>query len=322
MSRWQSAGEELAKLLQGVTDEATIKELAQSTVESIREAYPDNINSRKKPMADVRKAFRAVFPATKKQEHKGQYFTNSGKGNVPRYEHLFFQFFTLTTDEYDAVGDDARQQWKEQQQVETPAPTPTPAPAEVAPAEVAPAESIPAESIPAPVATAKIMNISQLELDADTQKMVEDAIAHSGLSLAEFVRKSCQTYSAIVVGKAKMSNDDLTTVSTQDLLTNRVYKTHPNRAEELTRRAIYALETHNNNCTEKSQKWHINQTAIQSLTGSKPATVKEILKGCQQRLDDHNAKHDLNPYDNRKPGQKLTEVIDLAALVPDGVDVD
>ncbi|WP_414552541.1 hypothetical protein [Anabaena sp. CCY 0017] len=119
-----------------------------------------------------------------------------------------------------------------------------------------------------------------------------------------------------------MSNDDLTTVSTQDLLTNRVYKTHPNRAEELTRRAISALETHNNNCTEKSQKWHINQTAIQSLTGSKPATVKEILKGCQQRLDDHNAKHDLNPYDNRKPGQKLTEVIDLAALVPDGVDVD
>ncbi|MEA5517023.1 hypothetical protein [Nodularia sp. UHCC 0506] len=26
----------------------------------------------------------------------------------------------------------------------------------------------------------------------------------------------------------------------------------------------------------------------------------------------------LNPYDNRKPGSKLTEVIDLAALVPDG----
>ncbi|WP_414530347.1 hypothetical protein [Nodularia chucula] len=296
MSRWQSAGEELAKLLQGVTDEATIKELAQSTVESIREAYPDNINSRKKPMADVRKAFRAVFPATKKQEHKGQYFTNSGKGNVPRYEHLFFQFFTLTTDEYDAVGDDARQQWKEQQ-----------------------AKTV--EIAPAPVATAKIMNISQLELDADTQKMVEEAIAHTGISLAEFVQKSCAVYSAIVVGKAKMSNDDLTTVSTQDLLTNRVYKTHPNRAEELTRRAIAALENHNNNCTEKSQKWHINQTAIQSLTGSKPATVKEILKGCQQRLDDHNAKHELNPYDNRKPGQKLTEVIDLAALVADGLDV-
>ncbi|MEA5517299.1 hypothetical protein [Nodularia sp. UHCC 0506] len=294
MSRWQSAGEELAKLLQGVTDEATIKELAQSTVESIREAYPDNINSRKKPMTDVRKAVRAVFPATKKQEHKGQYFTNSGKGNVPRYEHLFFQFFTLTTDEYDAVGDDARQQWKEQQQVETIAPAPT----------------------------AKIMNIAQLELDPDTQKMVEEAIAHTGISLAEFVQKSCAVYSSIVVGKAKMSNDDLTTVSTQDLLSNRVYKTHPNRAEELTRRAIYALENHNNNCTEKSQKWHINQTAIQSLTGSKPATVKEILKGCQQRLDDHNAKHELNPYDNRKPGTKLTEVIDLTALVPSGEDVE
>ncbi|WP_414552529.1 hypothetical protein [Anabaena sp. CCY 0017] len=47
--------------------------------------------------------------------------------------------------------------------------------------------------------------------------------------------------------------------------------------------------------------------------------ISHNFQGCQQRLDDHNAKHDLNPYENRKPGQKLTEVIDLAALVPSGV---
>jgi hypothetical protein len=53
-----------------------------------------------------------------------------------------------------------------------------------------------------------------------------------------------------------------------------------------------------------------------------PATVKEIFKGCQQRFDDHNAKHDLNPYDNRKPGITLVEVIDLDVLVPSGEDVE
>jgi len=40
----------------------------------------------------------------------------------------------------------------------------------------------------------------------------------------------------------------------------------------------------------------------------------------QTRLDDHNAKHDLNPYDNRKGGgRKIDLEIDLVALVPDGL---
>ena len=100
------------------------------------------------------------------------------------------------------------------------------------------------------------------------------------------------------------------------------YKTHLGRADELARRATYALETHNNNCMEKAQKWHINQTAIQALTGSKPATIKAILEKYQTRLDDYNGKHDLNPYDNRKGGGRKIELeIDLVALVPDGLDV-
>lgn len=56
------------------------------------------------------------------------------------------------------------------------------------------------------------------------------------------------------------------------------YKTHPGRADKLARRAIYALEMDNNNSNEKAYKWYINQTAIQCLIGSKPATIKEILQ--------------------------------------------
>jgi len=65
----------------------------------------------------------------------------------------------------------------------------------------------------------------------------------------------------------------------------------------------------------------ITQTAIQSLTGSKPATIKAILERYQGRLDDHNIKYELNPYDNRKPGRKIDDEINLAALVPDGTSV-
>ncbi len=74
-------------------------------------------------------------------------------------------------------------------------------------------------------------------------------------------------------------------------------------------------------CTERKQKWHINQIAIQTLTGSKPVTIKRILENYQTRLDDHNAKHELNPYDNRKPGIKIDEAINLVDLVPDGLNV-
>jgi hypothetical protein len=159
-------------------------------------------------------------------------------------------------------------------------------------------------------------------LDADTQAVVEAAIAHSEMKLADFVRKACQVYAKTITGKVKQFSRELTAVSTQELKSD-AYKTHPGRAEELTRRAIYALETHNNNCTEKSQKWMITQTAIQSLTGSKPATIKAILENnYKTRLDDHNAKHGLNAYDNRKGGgRQIENEIDLAVLVPDGLDI-
>ncbi|MBD2303601.1 hypothetical protein [Nostoc sp. FACHB-190] len=300
MSKWQQVGQELAQKLKGLTDEETIKELAQSIVTEIRESYPDSINSRKKPMADIRKVLRGVYPATETQEHQGQYFTESGKGNVPRWEHLFFKHFTLSTEEYDSVGDEARSQWRSTQNIES----------EVKETTL--------------TQTLKTMNISQLELDADTQKIVEDAIAHSGVSLAEFVQKACQVYAKTVMGKVKQGDEDLSAVSTNDLMSE-TYKTHPGRAEELTRRAIYALEIYNNQFgveSDKDKKWHINQTAIQTLTGSKAATIQKILQKYQTRLTDHNAKHGLSPYDNRKPGLKIDAVIKLSELVPNGIDIN
>jgi len=165
------------------------------------------------------------------------------------------------------------------------------------------------------------MNISQMLLDAETEELVENTIEQAGMSLADFVRRACQVYAKTLVGKAKQFSEDLTAVPTKDLKSDS-YKTHPGRADELARRAIYALEMHNNTCTEKSQKWMITQTAIQSLTGSKPATIKAILEKYKTRLDDHNAKHELNAYDNRKGGGRQIDLeIDLVALVPDGLNV-
>jgi hypothetical protein len=308
MSKWEQVGQELAQKLQGIKSESKIQKLTVAVVDQIREYYEEP-NSRKTPLSKVRKAVLTAFPDTETQEHPWQYFTNKGKGNIERYQHLALKYLTLSTEEWDTVGDEARQQWKAQQQAK-----------ELEQKSEQQPEQLTEPTQPVQT-TLDDMNISQLQLDAETQQMVESAIAHSGTSLADFVRKACQVYAKTVTGKHGQYESDLTAVPTEELLTSTTYKTHPGRAEELTKRAIYALETHNNNCTEKSQKWMITQTAIQSLTGSKPATIKAILKKYKTRLDDHNNKHGLNSYDNRKPGRKIDDEIDLAALVPDGLDI-
>ncbi|WGV25220.1 hypothetical protein [Halotia branconii] len=157
------------------------------------------------------------------------------------------------------------------------------------------------------------MNIALLELDIQTQQMVNDAIVDSGISPDDFVTKACRAYAGTIVNKVTQVSEDLDTVSTKQLMADG-YRTDPNRSEQLIKLAILALENHNNNCTEKSQKWHINQNILQSLTRSQPKTVNEILQKYKTRLDDHNDKHGLNPSDNCKPEIKIEQSINLAEI--------
>jgi hypothetical protein len=165
------------------------------------------------------------------------------------------------------------------------------------------------------------MKIESLKLDANTQQKVQDALDYSGMPLAEFIQKACTIYATTLTGKAKQFDSDLSGVDTQELLSPK-YKTHPGRAREMVRRAIRAIKIHNSEMvSETGDRWHINQTAIQSLTGSKPQTVKEILADYQDDIDSHNATHELTPYLNRKADKrKIEDVIDVAALVPNGIE--
>ena len=95
------------------------------------------------------------------------------------------------------------------------------------------------------------------------------------------------------------------------------YKTYPGRADKLARRAIYTREMHNNNSTEKSTSGIL----IRLLSNvSQVASLPQLKKF--YRLDDHNAKHDLNPYDNRQGNDRKIDLeIDLVALVQNGQEM-
>ncbi len=93
MAKWDEVGQELVKKLGSVKKESTIQKLAVAVVEQIRESYEEP-NSRRAPLSKVRKAVLEAFPDTETQEHPWQYFTNKGKGNIERYQHLALKYLT------------------------------------------------------------------------------------------------------------------------------------------------------------------------------------------------------------------------------------
>ena len=169
--------------------------------------------------------------------------------------------------------------------------------------------------------TLKDLNISQLELDAETQGIVEQALNQTGMDLAEFVQRSLQVYAKTVTGKTRKQGEDLSQVSTSDLLNEDKFRTHPGRVEELTKRVIRAMMIHNDEvAVDNDHRWAITQSVITEITGSRASSVKPIVEEFKTMIDEHNAKYDLNNYSNRKgKGRDITQEIKLVDLVPDGI---
>ncbi|MHC5833834.1 MAG: hypothetical protein ACYT04_000000102005, partial [Nostoc sp.] len=89
-------------------------------------------------------------------ETPGYYWTNSGKGQVERFEHLALYYFSTK-----------EERWTEEKETTEQA------------TEQATETTQTVKSTKKKI-TLNDMNISQLQLDVDTQQMVEAAIAHSG----------------------------------------------------------------------------------------------------------------------------------------------
>ena len=308
MSDTKTASEIASKLtteLHNLTDELTIKEVTLKYWGEMKKAVSDGNFGRCRTA--FRKAIQSAFP-DKNEATPGYYFTKAGKGQVERFEHLALWFATASEERWEVVGDDARKQYFAGF---------SSSPETVS--EVKPEINIPTKNTTE--LTLESMQIETLKLDADTQQKVQDALDYSGMSLADFIQKACTIYATTLTGKAKQFDSDLSGVTTQELLSAK-YRTHPGRAREMVKRAIQAIKIHNSEIvSETGDRWHINQTAIQSLTGSKPQTVKEILADYQDDITSHNENYELTPYLNRKADKrKIEDVIDVATLVPDGIE--
>jgi hypothetical protein len=289
--KWGEVGRELAEKVKEATDEEVIKSLGEAASREIfnRESTSEG---RANALKMMNRELLKHFPRLR-SEASAYWCDPKGKESLPKWRHLIFKYLTLSSSDWDEVGDEARLEWKATQTEQ------------------------PTEQL-----TIQAMTIPQLDLDADTQEILESALAQSGMDLADFIKQAVRVYAKTITGKTRKQGEDLSTVSTAELLSDARYRTHPGRADELTKRAIRAIKIYNSEiATENAARWMITQSAIASLTGSRQATIKEVLPKYQTSIDDNNLNPDwgLTPYTNRKP-VKIEDAINISELVPDGID--
>ncbi|MGF1674875.1 MAG: hypothetical protein ACFCUV_14500, partial [Rivularia sp. (in: cyanobacteria)] len=213
-AKWELVGEQLAQKLQSLKTEEEIKTVCGKVVTEIEKSY-ELLNSRKKPLATVRKEVLKFFPDSEEQENSLQYFTNSGKGNVPRYQHLAIKYLSFSQENWDELGGQEREEWKQQQQA----------------------------SSQKQIKLLIDMNNEQTAIDFP--EIAQLAMQELGIEPIELINRALVFYSKSIIGKAKRHEEDLSNFSTEDLLNDKKFSTHPLRASELTKRAIVAIQIHN-----------------------------------------------------------------------------
>jgi hypothetical protein len=289
---WGKIGKDIIQLMNGKEDdEDYLKALADKAVATVKERVTEEKDKQQVALNQINRVIDDVY---KRLESEAPNYWHDPKGqkHLPKWRHNIFKYLTL--------GRGIK-------------PVPKP-------------ESEPTQS---EIVTVRIQNqllkemtIEQLNLDTETQQTLEAALTQSGIPLDEFIKQAIKIYAKTITGKTRKHSEDLTTVPTDKLLNDPTYSTHPGRAEELTKRAIKAIKYYNANvATENADRWCITQSAIASLTGSRPSTVGKVLEQFKDDIESHNQTYNLDNYSNRKRGKpSIEETINLAELTPDGLD--
>jgi len=299
---WGKIGRDIIQQMEGrEDDDSLLQSLAEKAVATIkaREVEVDPDNPKKRPqqsaLSQINRAILEKYPRLSSEVANYWYYAN-GQENENKWRHNIFKYLTL--------GRGIR-------------PIPN---QEVEPPKTA--EQVVEQPTEQTITTLNDMTLEQLELDADTQQTLENALNQSGMALPDFIRQAIKVYAKTVTGKTRKQSEDLATVPTDKLLKDPAYSTHPGRAEELTKRAIKAIKLYNANiASETADRWCITQSAIASLTGSRATTVKKVMEQFKDDIESHNQTYELDNYSNRKRGKpSIEETIDLTELTPDGLD--
>jgi hypothetical protein len=79
-------------------------------------------------------------------------------------------------------------------------------------------------------------------------------------------------------------------------------------AREKIDRAVKAVMEFNDRCSEKSQKWAVNASAIARLTGCNRPAIRRYFEENQSLVDEHNTRHGLSQRHNTAKGRQGIQI--------------
>lgn len=137
--------------------------------------------------------------------------------------------------------------------------------------------------------------------------------------LENFIASAIVTQFKVLVGKSRVYGD-IASIPTEELMNNSKYKTFPNRAEEIVRRAIKAILIYNSEiAASQAEKWGITQSTLLTLTGCNARSIAVILEKHKDDILSYNQSNGLDSRTHNRKPVKITKVVNLTQLVPDGL---
>lgn len=275
--KWKNRLPEFFEEITFAQSEDDIRSACETFKRVVSECYPDTPDSRRRPMSEVRKAIRERFPAKESTDLNAPFpyfFTEDGKGGNKRWEHLAIKHL--------------KEEWNPQKDwsdIENPSET----------TEV--------------INTGAELNIfDQVGLSDEDLAIVKEAIGDADIK--EWVRQAMLQRANAINALRDRLDEDLSIVPSEDLMTNKKYRTNPVACRELTSRAVRAIKSYNAQAPE--HKWCITNKLISELTGN---TVKAIARAVEgMDLESYNKSMDLQPVHNRLTKAAIGDIKEVVSI--------
>ncbi|MEC4805704.1 MAG: hypothetical protein SAJ12_06785 [Jaaginema sp. PMC 1079.18] len=292
---WPQLGREIVEKLQSENDSERIAAIGQEAIALIQ-GHDKPENALKSVSRQVLKAFPREL-----EEKPNYYYDSGGKGDLLKWRHLIFRTLTLDPVEgrptaevvsrlrvQDSVSHQALYNFDKRKAYKMPKPT-------------------------RPLMVDDEITVT-IALNDQLKEALRITIEQTGQTLDAIAAKALEGYCKSIAHK---STEPIETISTEALLTEDRYKTLPGRGEELTKRAIKAIQIYNESAYGDVKPWAITQSAISRLTGAKPTAIKRVLKDFNSY--DYNQSKGIDGYTNRSIPGDIVDYINLAELVSDGL---
>jgi len=134
------------------------------------------------------------------------------------------------------------------------------------------------------------------ESAAAAADLLDSAIAEKGFNtfLVDALIKEAKFRAGM---STRHAGKDFTSMTTSQLSKVK----HPGATKERIKRAIVAIVAYNDAAQSANDRWYINPTVVQQLSGARFPIIQEYFAEHQAEIDQENAEHELTARYNHKP---------------------